>query len=164
MSNPPWSSFTSTYQPPDVAIDSPPAWLHQNNNKPMWWRIQYSLKKWSTSYADYQRSPHQGQIRSAMQCGNGLTGRASYWLRSSKSAKGTEKSPHHGKHVPPFSSTRRERRTSLQTGDPSACKIPCIKSTLRSSPIALHHGHSMPKPSAPPSREGKEMQGYKHTG
>jgi len=25
--------FTSTYQPPDVAIDSPPAWLHQKNNK-----------------------------------------------------------------------------------------------------------------------------------
>ena len=24
--------FTSAYQPPDVAIDFPPAWLHQNNN------------------------------------------------------------------------------------------------------------------------------------
>ena len=25
--------FTSTYQPPDVTVDSPPSWLHQNNDK-----------------------------------------------------------------------------------------------------------------------------------
>jgi len=69
--------FTTNYQPPDITIDQPPAWLHQNNNTtdviedPI---VPEEVYKASATYATCKICP-RNQTSSAKLYGNGSTGK-----------------------------------------------------------------------------------------